>query len=154
MNAPAIRLVQPAKTPRKRASRRVKASTVKLKINRGRVIGGTVLGASIPVFAHTMAQEASFGTNVPSLVVAGCLLYSAPTVYEWASNFAGKPAKIDSDGITLEPARPATLKAFGFVVCLEAVLIASPVEWCAWVAMGLLMAINAVALATRKGIQD
>lgn len=129
MSQPALKIVKnsPVKT-RKASTPRAKKSVTSLP----RVISGALLGGFIPVAAHTLAHHSTMGWTLTGLIVAGCLLYSAPTVYQWAEKF-GK------------------LKAFGFVLCLEGVLVASPVAWLSWCALGLLAGVNACILATKVG---
>lgn len=149
MANPALKLVKaPSPKARKRSPRRSKAVRA---LSIPAATGGAILGGTVPLMAHTMAQASPFGLNVASLVVGACLLYSAPTVHEWAANAVGKPATPETEHDIARPAQPATWKALGFVVCLEAVLVASPVAWCSWLAMVLLMGINATVLAIKIG---
>ena len=126
MNQPALKLVSssnPFRAPKNQARRNVAV-----------MARGVAIGASVPVFAHTMAHHSSFGgTNVTTAIVAGCLLYSAPTVYQWAERVTRQ-----------------WFKALGLVLCLEGVLVASPVAWCSWVALGLLVAVNATQFGAFK----
>jgi hypothetical protein len=110
-------------------------------------IGGGILGAFVPLAAHTLSHHQSFGTGYTTSIVIACLAYSAPTVVAWASSFTMAGSRRDHwliKGI-------GATKALGFVVCLEGILVASPVAWLSWIALVLLMGINATVLGTKFG---
>lgn len=65
----------------------------------------------------------------------GGLLYSAPTVYQWMVRAVG-----------------SRVKALGFVVLLEGILVAVQSDLLAYAALALLVAINSVATATRLAL--
>lgn len=121
--------VEKLKRPRSRPAK-------KPKLSRAGLVGGTVLGGFVPVSSYTLVHsgnEQAALWSLPMLLVLGGLLYSAPTVWEWARSFCGP------------------VKAFGFVLLLEGILVASPVPWLAAVALVLLAAVNALVLATKLG---
>lgn len=109
-------------------------------------IGGAMLGGFVPLAAHTLVNAPEF-KGVPHLlwIVVACLAYSAPTVCGWAGTFTTAGAKHWASH-TL-----GWLKAFGFVVCLEGILVAAPAScsWLSWVALAMLMGINATILAVK-----
>lgn len=126
-------LPAPAKAPRARRAKAPKTPAAVL----AKCAGGAVLGAFIPFAAHAMSHDAPGALGVS--VTAACLLYSAPTVVGWARDeFTGKEAV-------------GAVKALGFAFCLEAVMVAAPsnLSWLSWIAMGLLMGINASVLAVK-----
>lgn len=113
-----------------------------------RSVGGGLLGVSIPLSAHTLVHSQEFDTS-PRLfwIVVACLAYSAPTVCQWAASFTVAGTK------TWQGKALGWVKAFGFVGCLEGVLVAAPEScaWLSWMALILLMGINSVILATKTG---
>lgn len=132
----AVPTVAPVKAPR---ARRAKAPRTPVAVL-AKCAGGMALGAFVPFAAHAMSHEAPGALG--QSVTAACLVYSAPTVCGWArSEFCG------TDKI-------GTVKALGFVFCLEAIMVAAPsnLSWLSWIAMSLLMMINATVLAA-KGLK-
>jgi hypothetical protein len=96
---------------------------------------GGMLGAVVPfgtyqVAHHDLAQAdwSSWGCLIPALLVLGGLCYSATTVVGWGRLAFG-----------------STVKAVGFAVLLEGLLIAQSQQWLGVVALVYLCMINAVA---------
>ena len=96
---------------------------------------GCLLGGFVPVASYAVVhgefdpgRPGSIHSLVSLLLVAGGLLFSARTVYDW-----GKLA-FRAGG-----------KAFGFVVLMEGVMVVSDRPWLSLVALGYLVAINAVS---------
>lgn len=130
---------QPAPTPEPLPVVEPKSKTLS-------ALGGALLGGFVPLAAHTLVNAPEF-QGVPHLfwIVVACLAYSAPTVCGWAGTFTTAGAKHWASH-TL-----GWLKAFGFVVCLEGILVAAPAScaWLSWVALAMLMGINATILAVK-----
>lgn len=94
----------------------------------GAVIG-IVIGASIPLATyHTAHHEWKEFWSVFSALICGGLLVSAKSVFLWS-----KDAFRDS------------WKAFGFVILIEGTMVFSHTTWLAYMCLGILMFINAVA---------
>jgi hypothetical protein len=94
---------------------------------------GFLLGGFVPVALFVLTHPAGGvvfepGVNRVSSLVAGGLLYSAQTVFQWARLAFGQ-----------------ALKAAGFVVLLEGVMVVADARWLALVALGYLVVVNGVA---------
>jgi hypothetical protein len=96
---------------------------------------GGMLGAVVPFGTYQVAHHdlqsadwSSWGCLIPALLVLGGLGYSATTVVGWGRLAFG-----------------STVKAVGFAVLLEGLLIAQSQQWLGVVALVYLCAINAVA---------
>lgn len=100
--------------------------------NRVATLLGALLGGFVPVATYVVAHQettsAPLWTQLPALLVLGGLAYSALTVYRWARMAVGH-----------------AVKAAGFVVLLEGVMVASSTPWLGLVALGYLVGINAIA---------
>jgi len=100
--------------------------------NRVATLLGALLGGFVPVATYVVAHQetttAPLWTQLPALLVVGGLTYSALTVYRWARLAVGHP-----------------VKAAGFVLLLEGVMVASSTPWLGMVALGYLVGINAIA---------
>jgi len=96
----------------------------------GLLLGGFV-PAAVSTIAHGPASASFEGHEIAWALVAGGLVYSAKTVFEWASlAFTNKP------------------KALGFVLLLEGVMVTgSAPHWLQVAALAYLVAINATATA-------
>ena len=91
---------------------------------------GALLGAVVPVstFAVLHAEVGADLAQPKAMIVAGGLLYSASTVYQW-----GRLAFSSWE------------KALGFTVLLEGVMTLSDQMWLSGLALGYLCLINAIA---------
>jgi hypothetical protein len=95
----------------------------------GCLLGGIVPFVSYVVAHHEIDTSASTARNVASAaLVAGGLLFSARTVYEWG-----------------RLAFRAGGKALGFVLLMEGTMIASRTPWLALTALVYLVAVNGIA---------
>lgn len=111
-------------------------------------IGGALLGCFVPLAAHTLVNAPEFSaTHHLFWLVVACLAYSAPTVCAWAGSFTTAGAKHWASH-TL-----GWFKALGFVGCLEGILVAAPAScaWLSWLALVMLMGINAAVLSEKFG---
>lgn len=109
-------------------------------------LGGALLGFFVPLAAHTLVNAPEFSSARHLLwMVACCLAYSAPTVCAWAGEFTTAGAKHWAAKAL------GWFKALGFVACLEGILVAAPAScaWLSWVALAMLMGINAVILSVK-----
>jgi hypothetical protein len=106
--------------------------------NPGAALLGAALGGFVPCATYTVSHAADSSSSwVIWGLVGGGLLYSAKTVWQWGRlSF--------NDG----------LKATGFVVLLEGVMVASPCTWLARAALGYLVLINAIATACLLASRD
>lgn len=103
--------------------------------NRLAALVGLALGGLVPVATYFVAHRAADLASLPALLAVGGLAFSAPTVYGWARAALG-----------------SSVKAAGFVVLLEGVMVSAGslgLAWLGWAALGYLVAINAVATAVR-----
>lgn len=103
----------------------------------GFLLGGFVPLASFVLAHYEVDPGAAIWTQLPAALVLGGLTYSAKTVYDWGRLAFELP-----------------VKALGFVVLLEGVMVASSTPWLAFTALGYLIGINGVAtgctLAARR----
>lgn len=101
------------------------------KRNRLAAVWGLIKGGWAPIASYFVAHTEVNGDYslhpILSLLVAGALLFSAPTVYEWCMAAFNNRAK-----------------AVGFVVLLEGVMIFSKIHWLGVSAVVLLVAINGI----------
>lgn len=100
---------------------------------------GFLLGGIVPLASYVLAHSevAVLGSDRYRawILVAGGLLYSAKTVYEWAAL-----------------AFTSALKAVGFCVLIEGVMITGHAHWLAIVALCYLVGINGTATACALSI--
>jgi len=96
--------------------------------NRAAALVGVLIGGFVPLATYMVAHVGAL-TWLSWALVAGGMLYSAPTVWRWVHAFAGP------------------VKATGFVVLLEGIMVASPIHGLGISAGALLVGINAVATA-------
>lgn len=103
----------------------------------GFLLGGFVPSASYIVAHHELDHSKPLYFQPALLLVLGGLLYSAKTVYEWGCNaFSNK------------------LKAFGFVVLLEGVMILSSTPAIAITALLYLAMINGIATGCNLSLKS
>jgi len=88
--------------------------------------------ASYQLAHHEVVPGAALYAQPAAWMVLGALCFSALTVYGWAKMAFG-----------------SGVKALGFVVLLEGVLVASQTPWLALGALGYLVAVNGVATGCR-----
>jgi tryptophan-rich sensory protein len=107
---------------------------------------GAALGGFVPVATYTVAHEqlhvgavdwSDMSFSPAWALVAGGLLYSAKTVWQWG--------KLTFDD---------RWKATGFVLLVEGVMVFSPIVWLSRTALGYLVAINAIATSCLLGMRD
>lgn len=95
---------------------------------------GFLLGGFVPLASYILAHSEFSALGLDRYrswsLVAGGLLYSAKTVYDWACL-----------------AFTNVVKSLGFVVLLEGVMVTSHTPWLAAVALGYLIVINGTATA-------
>jgi hypothetical protein len=107
--------------------------------NRLAAVVGFLLGGFVPLAVYVVAHSESgafTGHERAWTLIAGGLIYSAKTVFEWA-----------------RLAFTSAFKSVGFVLLLEGVMVTSTTRWLALVALGYLIAINGVATACALGGQ-
>ncbi len=107
---------------------------------------GSLLGGFVPLATYVVAhQELDFTQPIwlqpKALLALGGLVYSAITVYRWGRLAFG-----------------GGVRAFGFTVLLEGVMVFSAVAWLSYTALVYLIAINAIStgvtLALGQGNKD
>ncbi len=105
---------------------------------------GVAFGALVPLATFLISHAATAGSGWlrawACALALGGLCYSAPTVFEWAREAMG-----------------SKLKAIGFVVLLEGVMVSADVlglHWLGLVCLGYLIVINAAATACRFAFGD
>lgn len=136
-----------AATPVKRVTRGELGPVDQVRVafrrkNRLAAAMGALLGGIIPLASHVVAhgeidKDGSLFTQLGTYFVLAALLYSAKTVYQW-----GKVAFRDGT------------KAFGFVVLMEGIMVASRTGWLSVAALVYLMVINAVATACTLALRN
>lgn len=90
---------------------------------------GALIGGFVPVAIFFTAHHGGFVWQSESGgLVAGGLLYSVQTVYQWARQAFGQ-----------------ALKSVGFVVLLEGVMVTTHIGWLAVTALVYLVVINGVS---------
>jgi len=103
----------------------------------GFLLGGFVPTASYIVAHHELVSDKPLYFQPALLLVLGGLLYSAKTVYEWGCNaFSNK------------------MKAFGFVVLLEGVMILSTTPAIAIMALLYLAMINGISTGCNLSLKS
>jgi hypothetical protein len=105
---------------------------------------GALLGGLVPALGYVTAHEwlrlpslldgSKSGLDpsraIAAVVLAGSLLFSAKTVFQWAA-------------LALKDRS----KAVGFVVLIELTMVAISFQWVSGICLGYLVAINAIATA-------
>ncbi len=94
----------------------------------GAVLGGFVPISTWQVTHHELSAAAPLWQQPLTLLVLGGLLYSATTVFAWGKLAFRSP-----------------VKAAGFVVLLEGVLVGSQTPWLSAAALVVLAGVNAIA---------
>jgi len=98
---------------------------------------GMVLGGFVPLATYILAHGEVAADPRKWALVAGGLLFSATSVFEFGRE-----------------AFRSILKALGFVVLIEGVMIWSSTEPLSLAALALLVAVNAIATGTNLALQD
>lgn len=115
------------------------ASPIKVSAAQKRSIGqlcAAIASGFLPVASYVMAHHESKGNPLLWVLVAAALMFSAPTLVDWAKKWCGN-----------------IYKAVGFTVLLEGVMVFSTTTWLSYVGLVILVAINATnawGLAARK----
>jgi len=108
--------------------------------NRLAALWGLVKGGWAPLasyfVAHAEINGDYAGHPILTGLVIGALLFSAPTVYEWC-----------------KAAFHSSIKAVGFVILLEGVMVFSSLHWLGVSALALLVAINGIQSACNLAIR-
>lgn len=130
----------PARAPRTPAKLGVIDQVRVATRHRSASVLGFALGALVPVASwwlahHEVTRAAPWATPIAALLVLGGLAYSAPTVYGWMLLAVG-----------------SKIKAAGFVLLVEGVLVASGSPWLVAVALACLVLINGTATACRLAL--
>ena len=110
--------------------------------NRLAAVLGAALGGLVPLASYWLShfeldRSVDLWAQLPAWLVLGGLVYSATTVYGWAKLAFG-----------------SGVKAAGFCVLVEGVLLASRTPWLAVLALCYLITINAVATASRLALRS
>lgn len=100
--------------------------------NRVATVAGAILGGFVPLATYTIAHFDARTAPMLWALVGGGLLYSATTMFDW-----GKQAF------------RSTWKSLGFVVLLEGTMTFAHTMWLAYLALGLLVGVNAIAAGTK-----
>lgn len=135
---------RPSRPPRPRLPLGVVAQ-VRLSLRAGSRLAfalGVLLGAFVPIatfqISHTeLTTTRPLWTQPAAFFVAGGLLFSAVTMYNWGCLAFTQRAK-----------------ALGFVVLLEGTMVTCQTQWLALAALGYLAAINGVATACNLARRD
>jgi len=102
--------------------------TSMLKRNRVALLAGGILGGFVPIATFVVGHLDTKTIPMLWLLVAGGLIYSAMSVYDFAKQ-----------------AFKSSLKSLGFVILIEGAMTFSTTECLSYAALGLLILINAVA---------
>jgi VIT1/CCC1 family predicted Fe2+/Mn2+ transporter len=115
------------------------AAPIKVSAAQKRTIGqamASVASGFLPIASFVMAHYESKTNPLLWVLVAAALLFSAPTLADWAAKWCGNK-----------------YKAWGFTVLLEGVMVASHTEYLSFAGLIILVVINATNawnLAARK----
>jgi hypothetical protein len=115
------------------------ASPIKVTAAQKRSIGqmcAAIASGFLPVASYVMAHVEAKTNPLLWVLVAAALMFSAPTLVDWAKKWCG-----------------STYKAVGFTVLLEGVMVFSSTAWLSYTGLAILVAINATnawGLAARK----
>lgn len=109
--------------------------------NRLATVLGFALGGVIPIASYHVAHAEidsarPLYSQLSTYIVVGCLTFSAPTVLNWARRAFGG----------------SWVKALGYVVALEALLVASQTAWLGYTMLVFLVAINGIATGARLSL--
>ncbi len=119
------------------------AAPIKINAAQKRTIGqimASVAAGFLPIASFVMAHYESKENPLLWALVAAALMFSAPTLADWAQKWSGNK-----------------YKAWGFTILLEGVMVASHTEWLSFAGLIILVAINATnayQLAARKVVAE
>lgn len=119
------------------------AAPIKINAAQKRTIGqimASVAAGFLPIASFVMAHYESKTNPLLWVLVAAALMFSAPTLADWANKWSGNK-----------------YKAWGFTILLEGVMVASHTEWLSFAGLIILVAINATnayQLAARKVVAE
>jgi len=103
----------------------------------GSVLGGFVPLASWQMAHHELSAAQPLYTQLIAYIVLGGLIYSSTNVYSWGrAAFRGR------------------VKAAGFVLLLEGVLVASSTGWLSIAALAILMGVNAITTGATLSVEQ
>ncbi len=123
----------------KKAVAKKNPAPIKISAANKRSIGqlsAAVASGFLPIASYMMAHVEAKANPILWVLVAAALAFSAPTLAGWATKWCG-----------------GKVKAWGFTVLLEGVLVASTTGWLSMTALTILVVINASnawELAARK----
>lgn len=126
-----------------KARKQPTAAPIKINAAQKRTIGqimASVAAGFLPIASFVMAHYESKENPLLWGLVVAALLFSAPTLADWAYKWAGNK-----------------YKAWGFTILLEGVMVASHTEWLSFAGLIILVAINATnayGLAARKVVAE
>lgn len=124
--------------PKKRVRKAASPIAQIRKVTVGQVIVA-IAGGFAPVGSYILAHLEAPGNSMMWIVVAAALLYSAPTLVQWAEKWCGHRAK-----------------AIGFAVLLEAIMVFSTTQALSLIGLLILVVINihsAWQMAAENGIK-
>lgn len=119
------------------------ATPIKVSAAQKRTIGqfcASIAAGFLPIASYILSHHESKENPMLWILVAAALMFSAPTLADWAKKWCG-----------------GQYKAWGFTVLLEGVMVFSHTEALGLVGLGILVAINASnawGLAARKTIEE
>jgi hypothetical protein len=119
------------------------AAPIKINAAQKRTIGqvmAAVASGFLPIASFVLAHYESKTQPMLWILVAAALMFSAPTLAKWAEKWCG-----------------SQVKAWGFTVLLEGVMVASHTEWLSYAGLVILVVINATnayGLAARKQVAE
>lgn len=132
-----------AKTTAPKSRKQPTVAPIKINAAQKRTIGqifASVAAGFLPIASFVMAHYESKQNPYLWILVAAALAFSAPTLAAWAQKWCGH-----------------AVKAWGFTILLEGVMVASHTEWLSFAGLMILIAINAVnayELAARKQVAE
>lgn len=103
----------------------------------GFLLGGFVPLASFMVAHHEVNHTVSLYAQLSAYLVLGGLLYSAKTVYDWGKLAFRMP-----------------IKAIGFVVLLEGIMVYSHIGWLSIASLFYLVGINGIATGCNLSLKE
>jgi hypothetical protein len=105
--------------------------------NRLAMVCGFVLGCFIPCATFFVAHQDVLANRLYWILVAGGLLFSAKTVFDWT-----------------KVAFQSSAKAFGFCLLVEGVMTFSTIVYLSWAALVVLALINGIETGCRLALNQ